>query len=338
MPHGTVERELDLRAGELVEVRSKEEILDTLDENGTLDAMPFMPEMLAFCGKRFHVVKRADKVCDTIAGTGLRRVENAVLLDDLRCDGQAHGGCQAGCLIFWKEAWLRRVDTAVNGARPLGEAHSPAAGGPGPGGRPEACTEEALYAATTSSAGSDADGPTYSCQATDLSAATTGVVPPWAVGQYVQDIRSGNVGLVQFVRGFVRSVFFPSKFGHPLLKGTLAKSPSAKLDLQPGELVRVKSRKAILETIDTQNKNRGLNFDVHMLKYCGKEARVLRRVNSIIDERTGKMIHIKSDCIVLEGFVCEGDYRRFCPRRIYPYWREIWLERVAEQPSEKVPA
>ena len=30
--------------------------------------------------------------------------------------------------------------------------------------------------------------------------------------------------------------------------------------------------------------------------------------------------------------ICEARYakcRRFCPRGIYPYWREIWLERVS---------
>jgi hypothetical protein len=37
-------------------------------------------------------------------------MENAVHLTGVRCDGQAHGGCQAGCLIYWKEAWLKRVD------------------------------------------------------------------------------------------------------------------------------------------------------------------------------------------------------------------------------------
>ena len=36
-----------LIAGEWVEVRSKEEILRTLDGNGQLDGMPFMPEMFA---------------------------------------------------------------------------------------------------------------------------------------------------------------------------------------------------------------------------------------------------------------------------------------------------
>ena len=39
-----------LRAGDLVQVRSKEEILKTLDEKGQLENLPFMPEMFEFCG------------------------------------------------------------------------------------------------------------------------------------------------------------------------------------------------------------------------------------------------------------------------------------------------
>ena len=41
------------RAGDRVLVRSPEEILATLDADGTLDGLPFMPEMLDWCGKPF---------------------------------------------------------------------------------------------------------------------------------------------------------------------------------------------------------------------------------------------------------------------------------------------
>src|SRR5262245_42606183 len=87
---------LDLRVGEVVEVRSESEILATLDERGELESLPFMPEMLQFCGRRFRVDKLAVKLCDTISSTGLYRMRNAVHLAGVRCDGKAHGGCQAG--------------------------------------------------------------------------------------------------------------------------------------------------------------------------------------------------------------------------------------------------
>src|SRR4051812_22220842 len=107
---------MPLKAGDWVEVRSKEEILRTLDWQAELDGMPFMPEMLQFCGKRFMVSKRAHKTCDTVFPVRGRRLDGAVHLET-RCDGSAHGGCQAGCLIFWKEGWLRPVVEASSQVR-----------------------------------------------------------------------------------------------------------------------------------------------------------------------------------------------------------------------------
>ena len=101
---------LGLRVGDVVEVRSEAEILATLDERGELDGLPFMPEMLKYCGRRLTVHKVAHKLCDTISRSGLRRMENAVHLAGARCDGSAHGGCQTACSLYWKEAWLKRVE------------------------------------------------------------------------------------------------------------------------------------------------------------------------------------------------------------------------------------
>ena len=40
------------RTGDLVEVRSKEEILATLDQHGSVDGMPFMPEILQYWDRK----------------------------------------------------------------------------------------------------------------------------------------------------------------------------------------------------------------------------------------------------------------------------------------------
>src|SRR6478672_13945134 len=121
------ESTLGLRADEWVQVRTREEILATLDANGRLDELPFMPEMLKYCGARVKVGKRAHKTCDPALGIGGRKMANTVHLSNIRCNGAAHDGCEAGCLIFWKEAWLKRVDegsatsdaaSSRNGARP----------------------------------------------------------------------------------------------------------------------------------------------------------------------------------------------------------------------------
>ncbi|UUZ60418.1 hypothetical protein [Nocardioides sp. B-3] len=71
---------LGLKVGDPVEVRSAEEIRATLDQHGELDGLPFMPEMLALCGRRLTVHKVAHKLCDYIGRTGLRRMDDAVHL------------------------------------------------------------------------------------------------------------------------------------------------------------------------------------------------------------------------------------------------------------------
>ena len=94
--------------GQLVEVGSAREIVKTLDAEGKLDGVPFMPEMAVHCGRNFRVYRRADITC--VEGHGLRRMEDTVFLEDVRCNGSAHDGCQRRCLIFWKEAWLKPAD------------------------------------------------------------------------------------------------------------------------------------------------------------------------------------------------------------------------------------
>jgi hypothetical protein len=104
----------------------------------------------------------------------------------------------------------------------------------------------------------------------------------------------------------------------------------APLELRPGEWVRVKSYDAILDTLDGNNKNRGMFFDAEEVPYCGKTFRVRSLVRRIINERTGKMLDLKGNNVILEGVYCKGwysDRRMHCPRAIYSFWREGWLER-----------
>jgi hypothetical protein len=333
-----------LKVGDWVEVRSKTEILATLDENGCLEGMPFMPEMLSFCGLRLPVYKRAHKTCDTVFPVRGRRVHDAVHLNT-RCDGSAHGGCQAGCLIFWKEAWLKPVaGPAKDSGRQLTDLKL--------GDE----TADANLAQTTTHSDPASGAVKYRCQATQLPYATA-PLQWWEISQYIEDYRSGNVGLGAILRGFFYSAYYHlSKagigLGRPLrwlydkvrvrMDGTLfprrrgtipegAATPTSALNLQPGELVRVKSHQEILQTLNVNSMNRGMTWDAEMVPYCGGTYRVLRRVTQIINESTGEMQVMKNPCIILDSVICQSKYshcRMFCPRSIYPYWREIWLERV----------
>ncbi|MCU1277714.1 MAG: hypothetical protein JWM53_1260, partial [bacterium] len=102
---------LHLRPGEWVTVRSEAEIVATLDEESAFDGLPFMPEMRQFCGGRFRVAARADRT--VVEKLGVRRMNDTVHLEELRCDGTAHDGCCRDCLLFWKEAWLQRLPLAA---------------------------------------------------------------------------------------------------------------------------------------------------------------------------------------------------------------------------------
>ena len=63
MGAGSIPRSLGLKAGEWVEVRSQAEILTTLDKHGRLDELPFMPQMLRYCGQKLQVRSRVHKLC-----------------------------------------------------------------------------------------------------------------------------------------------------------------------------------------------------------------------------------------------------------------------------------
>ena len=320
------------RRGDLVEVKSPAEILSTLDATGALDGLPFMPEMVALCGKRFTVERRAERVCDTVHYSGTRRLGDAVFLDQERCNGKGHGRCQAECRILWKETWLRAAD----------------AGGPTAGPFPAEETE-ALMARATVGSRTERDGEQrWRCQATDLPACTEHV-KLWDPRGYLRELSSGNVGMAHFARVMSRAVVREPmrKLGmidEIHVRGSARKGDTfPPLDLQPGERVRVKSREEIARTLNEQGRNKGLWFDEEMLAYCGQEFRVRQRVRTFINDQDGKMVELRNEAITLEGVVCTGNHslrRWFCSREIYPYWRECWLERVdpAVAVPEPVPA
>ena len=339
------------RAGELVEVRSREEIFASLDKHGRLDSLPFMPEMLAWSGRRLRVYKRAHKTCDPPHGIDGRSMQSAVHLEDARCDGSAHGGCQARCLLIWKDAWLKKIDeTSVPALDSTNTSE-------GSNDCVSGCRESDVFAGTRKhDEGDTPESPTFICQATQVEEATK-LLRWWDVRQYIEDYTSGNVRLSQMIAAFsyfaygllissgigLGSVFlwlydtFQKLTGgipYPVRTGRVPqgqKTPSSTLALQPGELVRVRGFQEILDTLDNTNRNRGMWFDAEMVPFCGKTDRVLDRMHTIVDEKTGKLLKLKNDCIVLENaacMACYAKYRLFCPRGIYAWWREIWLERV----------
>jgi hypothetical protein len=106
---------------------------------------------------------------------------------------------------------------------------------------------------------------------------------PWALRQYWRDVTTNKVGITRVLKVAFLSIYdkiVGSGIGYrfwvyaynsaqkvrnkppwPRKSGTLSSTPTDILDLKAGEYVRVKSFDKILETLDKNNKNRGLSFD-----------------------------------------------------------------------------
>jgi hypothetical protein len=332
---GAPGRHPEPRVGDRVRVRSRDEILATLDADGRVDGLPFMPEMLAFAAREYVVDAVVHRTCDTVKTSGTsgttRGMDRAVHLAGLRCDGAEHGGCQARCLLYWKVDWLDVLPPAESGDVAVNPPPSPVTDIP-----------EVLASATRGDGDTD-EQPVYSCQATELLEATH-FVSPRDPRTWINDVRSRNARARTAVASGAVLVFNKWQAASRRLPRVLRiqdgrtwpsyvptgeKRRDPPLDLRPGELVEVKSQAEIEATLDDRGEVRGLRFAAEMLPYCGTRARVLGRIDRIIDEKTGRMLRLR-DCIVLDGVWCQGTFRALCRRKIYTYWREAWLRRVDE--------
>jgi hypothetical protein len=288
-----------------------EEIFATLDNAGTQEGLPFMPEMVQYCGKRFRVSKRIERTCDE-AEKGMRRIRNVVFLENLRCDGSAHGGCQKRCTLFWKDAWLTALDYN--------------------GGLTDGVSSHGQMPVELPSTISDGR---YICQSTELVKATTPLTP-FDLRSFIRDIRSRTYSIPVLIRGlsyafFLRLRYYLTKTPYGYLPGEQAQTPSESLHLQPGECVQVKTKEEIRETLDAQGMNRGLRFTVDLFPYCGGTYRVLGRLEKMIHEPTGRLIDVKNT-VILQNSTCKGCNTIWgnCPRENYNFWREIWLRRIPQ--------
>ncbi len=110
-----------LRAGDLVEVRSIEEIEATLDKNGKTGGLMFLRPMGDYCGRRLRVLKPVRRILDEHDHV-MRKIARTVVLEGGICHGRGvygREGCDRCCFFFWKEDWLRKVEeqTGVGEAR-----------------------------------------------------------------------------------------------------------------------------------------------------------------------------------------------------------------------------
>ena len=101
----------NLGAGDLVRIRSEEEIRATFDGPDELRGCYFMDGMWCYCGTVQWVFRSVaqfydEQDCRTKTASGL------VLLEGLVCEGTSISGpCDRSCFFFWREEWLEKIES-----------------------------------------------------------------------------------------------------------------------------------------------------------------------------------------------------------------------------------
>lgn len=99
-----------LKAGDLVRVRSKEEIEATLNHWRQLKGCTFMEEMEPYCGSTQQVLKPVERFLDE-RDYRIKNCRGIIILEALMCQGtERFGPCDRSCFYFWREEWLEKID------------------------------------------------------------------------------------------------------------------------------------------------------------------------------------------------------------------------------------
>ena len=306
----------DFVVGDFVEVKTWSEIKATLDEDGCLEQLPFMPEMLAMCGNPARVFRCMHRLFDYRKSRRMRHMHGSVLLVGAMCDGSAHGGCNAACHTIWKTDWLRRVEHPDDVSS----------------GSPNAAAE---FPVDDARQGSGTQPPRYTCQLTQLNVASE-PIGNWSAANFIRPLVAGNVAFRAFVVGRLTYLF--NKIQHlrqgvsfPAF-GPFAQDSSSHQEgpLKPGDQVIARSPAEIRATLNDQLMHRGMGFESDMLKYCGQRCRVGSEVKSLIDIVTGEMRTMKTPAYILKDIHFSGERQLFNAQYEPLFWRSAWLNRVED--------
>jgi hypothetical protein len=97
-----------LKQGDLVKVRSKEEIMNTLDPFNELKGCAFLAEMHQYCGTEQRVFKSMERFMDE-RDYKVKKTRGLILLENVFCSGTpVFGKCDRSCFLFWREEWLEK--------------------------------------------------------------------------------------------------------------------------------------------------------------------------------------------------------------------------------------
>jgi len=103
----------NLKPGDTVRIKSREDIKATLNRWNQLKGCAFMEEMWPYCGTTHRVFKRIEKFLDE-RDYLIKKCNNIVILEGVFCEGtKDYGPCDRSCFLFWREEWLERIEAEL---------------------------------------------------------------------------------------------------------------------------------------------------------------------------------------------------------------------------------
>src|SRR5208282_2288204 len=109
----TPTEELNLRAGELVQIKSYEEILATLDQSHKNRGLYFDSEMVPFCGGKYRVMDRVERIVNEKTGEMSKLPGVCIMMEGVICRSwysDRRISCPRSIYSYWREIWLKRTD------------------------------------------------------------------------------------------------------------------------------------------------------------------------------------------------------------------------------------
>jgi hypothetical protein len=101
-----------LQAGDVIRVRSKDEIEATLDPFKELKGCAFLEYMWQYCGTTQKVLQPVERFLDE-RDYKVKKARGVVLLEGVLCHGTpVFGRCDRACHLFWREEWLEKLENS----------------------------------------------------------------------------------------------------------------------------------------------------------------------------------------------------------------------------------
>ena len=99
-----------LKAGDLVRLRSRQEIEATLDRWKELKGCAFLEYMGQYCDTTQRVLQVMERFLDE-RDYHVKKCKGIILLEGVICHGTpVFGRCDRCCFLFWREEWLEKID------------------------------------------------------------------------------------------------------------------------------------------------------------------------------------------------------------------------------------